>query len=185
MVCLRQIKYIIVRRFYVNNVQKGKSGKKHMNETVNKEMELEDNIPTGLQGDILKQATECSHFERVFRVAKWGEIEERVFLNTYGEIQAGYIGDNEEKYPKDDIGTYSTSVYTERKNCDKFINLLKNSVRLRKTYPYPIVIQGRTSRGLVQRTIERVPSYSDSTHIDWWLFRGQKSIVLGDFVKCD
>lgn len=94
--------------------------------------------------------------------AKWGKIEERAFLNTYGEIQEGYIPDDDGKYPKDNIGTYSTSVYTERKNCDKFINMLKKSVRLRKVYPFPVIIVGNTSNGLVQRTADRDSELSRS-----------------------
>lgn len=156
-----------------------------MNGAVSEGIELESNIPKNLCSCIIEQTKGNIHYNNVYRVAKWGIVEERVFLNTYGEIQTGYIEDNEEKYPRNEIGTYSTSVYTERKNCDKFISLLKRSVRLRKLYPYPVVIRGKTSNGLVQKTIERIPEYLDPTHVDWWIFCGKKEVVLNDFVLCD
>lgn len=157
---------------------------KNMNEDLTEGIELESNIPKNICNEIINQAKENEHINDVYRVAKWGKIEEKTFLNTYGEIELGYIEDNEEKYPKNEIGTYSTSVYTERKNCDKFIKMLKRSVRLRELYPYPVVIKGKTSNGLVQKTIERIPNY-DPTHVDWWLFCGRKEIVLTDFALCD
>lgn len=69
-------------------------------------------------------------------------------------------------------------MYTERKNCDKFINMLKKSVRLRKVYPFPVIIVGNTSNGLVQRTADRDVNYPDPTHVDWWLFSGKSLIVV-------
>lgn len=96
--------------------------KEDIRDVLPEELRLEDNIPEELCYDIVEQARGNEHYSCVYRVAKWGKIEERAFLNTYGEIQEGYIPDDDGKYPKDNIGTYSTSVYTERKNCDKFIN---------------------------------------------------------------
>lgn len=89
------------------------------------ELRLEDNIPKKIQHAIIEQAKGNKHFDRVYRVAKWGKIEDKAFLSTFGEIQEGYLPEDDKKYPKDNVGTYSTSVYTERKNCDKFINMLK------------------------------------------------------------
>lgn len=155
-----------------------------MNEDLTEGIELENNIPKSICDEIIRQANGNLHISDVYRVAKWGKIEEKVFLNTYGEIEQGYIEDSETKYPKNEIGTYSTSVYTERKSCDKFIKILKRGVRLRKLYPYPVVLKGKTSNGLVQRTIDRIPD-CDPTHIDWWLYYGKKEIVMNDFVLCD
>lgn len=159
--------------------------KEDIRDVLPEELRLEDNIPEELCYDIVEQARGNEHYSCVYRVAKWGKIEERAFLNTYGEIQEGYILDDDGKYPKDNIGTYSTSVYTERKNCDKFINMLKKSVRLRKVYPFPVIIVGNTSNGLVQRTADRDVNYPDPTHVDWWLFSGKKGTVLSNFVLCE
>lgn len=158
---------------------------KNVNGVLNTRIQFEDNIPKDLYSNIINQAQNNEHINNVYRVAKWGRIEEKVFLNTYGEIQYGYIPDDDSKYPKNNIGTYSTSVYTERKNCDKFINMLKRSVRLRKLYPYPVVIKGKTSNGLIQKTVDRIPDYIDPTHVDWWLFSGKRKVVLKDFIICE
>ena len=118
-------------------------------------------------------------------MAKWGTIEEKVFWNTYREIQEGIIPDNDAKYPKEKEGTYSLSVYDKKDSCIKYINFLKKSVRLREAYPHPEIIQGKTSRGLVQRTIDRIEDYPDPAHIDWWIFHGAQMDVMNDFRLCE
>ncbi len=149
-----------------------------------KNSQLEDYIPKELKKQIEIQAIGNRHFEEVYRVAKWGKLEERVFLSTYAEILEGYI-ENGEKFDKSDIGTYSTSVYTERRNCDKFINLLKRKRRLRKLYPYPIVIKGKTSCGCVQKTSDRNEEYEDTSHVDWWIYKDKKAIAMKNFTICE
>lgn len=146
---------------------------------------LLENILVDVAERIVSSAKENSHFEVVYRVAKWGKIEEKAFWNTYGEIQSGIIPDSDVKYPKDDIGTYLTSVYDQQKSCDKYIRCLKRSIRLKKVYPRPVVIRGKTSNGLVQRTIEREQEYNDPTHIDWWIYKGKTPDVMKEFVLCE
>ena len=41
----------------------------------------------------------------------------------------------------------------------------------KKIYPHPIILQGRTTNGLVQITIEREKDYSDKLHVDWWILK--------------
>ena len=94
----------------------------------------------------------------------------------YEEIQAGILPDNGMRYPKDKVGTYSTSVYLDKKPCEKFVKCLK-----KKIYPHPIILQGRTTNGLVQRTIEREKDYSDKLHVDWWIFEGEVEKVFENF----
>ena len=53
------------------------------------ELRLEDNRPEELSYDIIEWARGNEHYSCVYRVAKWGKIEESAFLNTYGEIQEG------------------------------------------------------------------------------------------------
>lgn len=96
--------------------------------------------------------------------------------STYEEIQAGILPDNGMRYPKDKVGTYSTSVYLDKKPCEKFVKCLK-----KKIYPHPIILQGRTTNGLVQRTIEREKDYSDKLHVDWWIFEGEVEKVFENF----
>ena len=77
---------------------------------------------------------------------------------------------------QDKVGTYSTSVYLDKKPCEKFVKCLK-----KKIYPHPIILQGRTTNGLVQRTIEREKDYSDKLHVDWWIFEGEVEKVFENF----
>lgn len=143
--------------------------------------QLNENIPEICKKQILKIGEQNRQYTCVYRVAKTGEIAERAFLSTYDEIEKGYIPDDDEKYPKDKIGTYSTSVYTDRKMCDKFIHILKRGVRLRKTYPHPEILMGKTSNGIAQQTCMRESGYEDETHVDWWIYKDKKSEVLDDF----
>lgn len=41
----------------------------------------------------------------------------------------------------------------------------------KKIYPHQISLQGRTTNGLVQITIEREKDYSDKLHVDWWILK--------------
>lgn len=84
--------------------------------------ELSSVIPKNIKEKILKSGASEKHFQQVYRVAKWGKSEEKAFISTYEEILEGIIPD---RYSKEEVGTYSTSVYTSRKNYDKFINCLK------------------------------------------------------------
>lgn len=143
--------------------------------------ELDGNIPEELRKEIKERTKENEHYTEVYRVAKWGRIEDKVFLSTYEEILADILPDDEAKYPKNEIGTYSTSVYTERGKCDKYIKCLKGSKRLKKVYPYPVVIKGRTSNGCVELTINRNKE-AEPEHIDWWIYDGKRSEVMQDFI---
>ncbi|EOT23508.1 hypothetical protein C805_03172 [Eubacterium sp. 14-2] len=148
----------------------------------NETKELSSVIPENIRKKIWESGAGEEHFQQVYRVAKWGKLEEKAFVSTYEEILQGWIPD---RYSKEEVGTYSTSVYTSRKNCDKFINCLKRSVRLRKEYPHPVLLTGNTSHGLVQRTAERVSDNSDSTHIDWWIFEGAIKKAVRNFRICE
>ena len=145
------------------------------------EDELDSNIPEKLRKEIKERTKGNAHYTEVYRVAKWGIIEEKVFLSTYGELLADILPNDPEKYPMDEIGTYSTSVYTGREPCDKYISCLKRSKRLKKTYLYPVVIKGKTSKGCVELTVNR-DKEADPEHIDWWIYDGKRSNVMQDFI---
>ena len=119
----------------------------------------------------------------VYRVSKKGIISIEAFISTYEEILAKELPDFPGRYPRDKVGTYSTSVYLDRGPCDKFINCLKKGVVTRKKYPYPIVMEGKTSNGLAQRTIDREPDHEDPYHVDWWIFEGENELVVPNFFE--
>lgn len=125
---------------------------------------------------IQEQADKQKHFPLVFRVAKWGKIEEKAFYSTMKEVDEGILPD---KYDRNDIGSYSTSVYITPDSCRKYIRFLKG--RIRKLYPCPMIIQGKTSGGLVQKTQDRNPKYEDLNHIDWWIFQDMECVVMQNF----
>ena len=63
--------------------------------------------------------------------------------------------------------------------------MLKKVFGSEKYSPFPVIIVGNTSNGLVQRTADRDVNYPDPTHVDWWLFSGKKGTVLSNFVLCE
>ena len=115
--------------------------------------ELNPCIPDNIKDDIRTCGAKEEIKEPVYRVAKMGKKDEVAFFSTFEEILAEIIPDNEKKYPKNKIITYSTSVYLDKKPCQKFIRLLKKSVVTKEKYPHPIILQGQTTNGLVQRTV--------------------------------
>lgn len=143
------------------------------------EYTLNDNIPKFLQQKIIEEAKDNKHFSKVFRVAKWGLNDSRNFISTFSEIQKKYIPDSDIKYPKDKIGTYSTSVFTNPKSCCRFIRCL--NTKLREVYPHPVILEGKTSQGLVQQTKIRDKNYKDPTHVDWWIYQDKENLIENDF----
>lgn len=143
--------------------------------------ELNPCIPDNIKDDIRTCGAKEEIKEPVYRVAKMGKKDEVAFFSTFEEILAEIIPDNEKKYPKNKIITYSTSVYLDKKPCQKFIRLLKKSVVTKEKYPHPIILQGQTTNGLVQRTVEREQDYPDKLHVDWWIYKGEVEKVLGNF----
>lgn len=140
--------------------------------------ELNSNIPRELQEQISKSGAKEDIIDPVYRVAKRGKLDSEAFISTFEEIISGQLPDDDEKYPKDKIGTYSTSVYNNIDPCKKFINCLKKSVRLRKEYPFPVILKGKTICGLAQLTCERESDYLDPYHIDWWIYNGMTKEVV-------
>ena len=55
------------------------------------EDELDSNIPEKLRKEIKERTKGNAHYTEVYRVAKWGIIEEKVFLSTYGELLADIL----------------------------------------------------------------------------------------------
>ena len=140
--------------------------------------ELNCNIPAEIQEQIKKYGAKEEIFEPVYRVSKRGTLDKETFISTYEEIISGQLPDDDEKYPKDKIGTYSTSVYKSIDPCRKFMKCLKKSVRLRNKYPFPVILKGKTLCGLTQLTCERELDYLDPYHIDWWIYEGKTEEVV-------
>ena len=40
---------------------------------------------------------------------------------------------------------------------------------------------GKTSDGLVQRTIERDSNHPEANHVDWWIYDGKEDYVTINF----
>jgi hypothetical protein len=141
--------------------------------------ELQDYIPATLKARIQIVASEHAYCP-VYRVDKEGLQKASFLLSTYEEFSPKYpLEVFSEKYPPDDISTYSTSVYDSPKSCERFIKSLKGE--LRKIYPSPLIMVGQTSHGLVVHTADYNPEYKDKTHIDWWIYKGQAEDALTNF----
>ena len=135
-----------------------------------------EGIPKELLPILLKNGKE-NFQQKVYRVAKFGMINEETFFNTFVEHKTeNRLEQLKRKYGLDNIGTYSTSCYSTKESPDKYLKLLKE--RLRKKYPCPIIIEGKTVCGLSQLTIERDSNYLDNTHIDWWIYNKKCSIDM-------
>ena len=139
-------------------------------------MPFSSTIPTLVQEDILSKGTENS-FCHVYRVAKYGELNEVTFLNSFEES----IYEN--RKPKIDIsnivGSFSTSCYLSIFVPKKFMNFLK--ARYRKKYPKVQIIEGYTVCGLSQLTCERIPDYPEKDHVDWWIYKDSLNEVANRF----
>lgn len=140
---------------------------------MNKELSM--CIREDLKAEIIRQGTE-NFDQSVYRVSKWGTIEEKTFLNTCEEIQ---YETRKCKENRSEIGTFSTSCYTTLKRPKKFVKLLKK--KLQELYPCPKVIVGHTLGGLSQQTILRIKDYPEKEHIDWWIYKDQIELVINDF----
>ncbi len=125
---------------------------------------LADCIPPELVEEIYKNGKEHND-QHVYRVAKYGIINEIAFLGTYEEC---IYEKRENRYNINEIGTYSTSCYITPKMPQKFLCNLKR--KHFKKFPHPIIIHGNTICGLSQLTIER-DSSSNEEHIDWWIYK--------------
>ena len=138
---------------------------------------LQNFIPIELQEQIRKIATD-DVMSPVYRVDKTGKGEVAFLDTTYEEMLANpYI----RRYPLDKIGTYSTSVYDEPSKCENFIASMGK--RVREKYPHPVIRCGKTSNGLAIHTTEYDKTYEDKSHIDWWIYEGEKEKTLPDFLR--
>ncbi len=75
--------------------------------------------------------------------------------------------------------TFIFQTRSSKSPCNKFIAFLKK--RLKKFYPNPVILIGKTSDGLVQRTIERDSNHPEANHVDWWIYDGKEDYVTINF----
>lgn len=143
------------------------------------DFEYAANIPI----DIIKKIDEirCSEpiQEDVYRVSKYGLIDEVTFDNTFAEVLKGTTSRNKDF---DDVSTYSTSFYLVPEPCYQRVSFLAR--RFKKKYPKPCVISGRidATMGKYQRTIERIKNY-DPDHVDMWIYDGREQRVIDSFKR--
>lgn len=103
----------------------------------------------------------------VFRVCVNGTINKETFSSSYEDFYYGrkpWPRNWEKK--KEDPGAYSVS-------CNDSIEGVSNALKCLVDYhPAAFLIRGTASSelGPMQRTTDREPTYSDSSHIDWWLY---------------
>lgn len=90
------------------------------------EKELNKCIPEEIQKLIWECGAEEKIYDSVYRVSKRGMIDKEAFKSTYEEILEGQLPNDENKYPKNKIGTYSTSVYTDIAPCKKFMTYFED-----------------------------------------------------------
>ena len=138
--------------------------------------ELQDYIPHELKKQIIDIASE-NKICPVYRVDKSGTGELTFLSSTYEEFCNG--GNFSEKYSKDDISTYSTSVYDAPDSCERYIKSMGRKVR--EKFPSPKIMVGSIQNGLSVHTFEYKMNYKDRTHIDWWIYKGQKEEAMKSF----
>lgn len=123
-------------------------------------------FPPNFETDILPSGLPDIELD-VFRVCTNGVIDKNTFRSTYEEIIAG----NKPKpynWAKKiaDPSTYSVS-------CNNTLDGVKNALKcLVLHFPDLFIIIGHASSkmGPLQKTADRVVSYPDQSHFDWWLY---------------
>lgn len=134
-------------------------------ETINKE--FPDCFPPNFSKEILPQGLPDMQIE-VFRVCTVGTISREAFLSSYEEMSLG-----KKPFPqyweqrKNKPGSFSVS-------CNDSIQGGLNPLKcVRRPYPKAFLMCGIASSvfGPMQRTADRIPNYTDKTHIDWWLYK--------------
>lgn len=125
--------------------------------------EFPDCFPQDFKERILPEEAKPEERE-VYRVCKWGVIDDRTFLSTFEEIEQKLIPPKKRNI--DDPGLYSTSCNMEREEAEQFLAICN------QYHPEGIIIKGNTipSEGVSQLTRERNPR-DKSTHVDWWIYK--------------
>lgn len=123
-------------------------------------------FPPDFAEKILPQGLPSLNLE-VFRVCTNGTINKESFYSTFEEVMLNRkpAPPNWEKR-KSEASAFSVS-------CNDTIDGVRHPLKcLVKHYPAAIVACGKASfkLGPLQRTIDRIPSYPDKTHFDWWLY---------------
>lgn len=103
----------------------------------------------------------------VFRVCINGTINKETFSSTFEDIYFGRKPrprnwERRKEFP----GAYSVS-------CNSSLTGALNPLKcLVAHHPAAFLIRGTacSELGPMQRTVDRDPSYSDESHIDWWLY---------------
>lgn len=102
----------------------------------------------------------------VYRICKYGKIDEESFLSSYEEYEKhGRLADLDLK----DVSSYSLSCWGKIRDARRSLAFFT------KKEPRAIAARGITSVkcGIIQRTKERKGRNAKS-HIDWWLYQGAK-----------
>lgn len=125
--------------------------------------EYPDCFPQNFASEILpKQAKEEN--KSVYRVIKFGEIDENSFISTYEEIQRKLIPPKKH-LDLNNPGIYSTSCNMEYSEARNMLDIFM------RHYPKPFIAKGETEKtcGPSQLTSER--EARKDTHVDWWIYK--------------
>ena len=109
----------------------------------------------------------------VYRICKWGELNQHAFISTYEEVleRDGNVNDLD----LNDISSFSTSCFEKEKDAKRMMKFFT------KKNPQAILAYGNIKKetGLSQKTSERKPK--QKSHVDWWIYKD--SIIYSDFKK--
>lgn len=148
--------------------------------------EFPDCFPENFESEILPKNLKDQQLH-VFRVCLHGPISRETFCGTYEEAMKA---PNERirnirlrGKPLNDAGTYSTSCFRERVDCEGSL------VCLQRHHPSPFLIEGTASSeyGPLQETKER--KKCNTSHVDWWLYKNadpsEKFHKVKDVEECE
>lgn len=101
----------------------------------------------------------------VYRICKWGRVEQKAFLTSYEERRQ--LNQHLKEFEGEpDIDELSMSCY------EKLTDAQKRLAYFSKIEPKSILAKGTTdgAYGPSQRTRERKPKVRPKSHVDWWLY---------------
>lgn len=130
-------------------------------------------FPAYIPEDKIRKAGAKENEYNVYRICKWGQLDQHAFISTYEETleRDGNVNDLD----LDDIGSFSTSCFEREKDAKRMMKLFT------KRNPQAILAHGSIKKetGLSQKTSERKPK--QKSHIDWWIYKDR--ITYNDFEK--
>lgn len=141
----------------------------HMNDLERFRRLFPSKFPFDQLCEIHRRVPEALHSEdscEVYRIALFGRIDREFFLPTILEDR------NKERYSAirtESIGLdeWSVSCYTEKKDVDKTLKMLK------KYYPPSRLATGNICEGTGLWALSKDWNKKKNSHVDWWIFKDE------------